>query len=124
MKILDRLPIPEKRASIKFDGKYATVHRNQALVWVGVHIFYLIGFRNRILVMVQWAWTYTTSAHGARLIMGNQRLPGWNALVPARKPVRVGPLDLASPADHDLPEDQNIVEVSSTDTKTSHSATA
>ena len=82
------------------------------ITWLTVHIFFLIGFRNRVLVMVQWAWTYLTSAHGARLIMGNQRLPGWNALVPARKPVRVGPLDLASPADHDLPEDQNIVEVS------------
>ena len=94
------------------------------ITWLTVHIFFLIGFRNRVLVMVQWAWTYLTSAHGARLIMGNQRLPGWNALVPDRDPVRVGPLDLASPAHHDLPEDQNTVEVSSSDAKAPRKATA
>ncbi len=41
------------------------------LVWVGVHIFYLIGFRNRILVMIQWAWAYLTYARGIRLITGD-----------------------------------------------------
>jgi NADH:ubiquinone reductase (H+-translocating) len=39
-------------------------------VWVFVHIFYLIGFRNRILVMIQWAWSYITYGVGARLIAG------------------------------------------------------
>lgn len=38
------------------------------LVWAGVHIFYLIGFRNRVLVMMQWAWAYLTFQRGARLI--------------------------------------------------------
>jgi NADH dehydrogenase len=38
------------------------------LVWTFVHIFFLIGFRNRILVMIQWAWSYLTYGRGARLI--------------------------------------------------------
>jgi len=38
------------------------------LIWAGVHILYLIGFRNRMIVMVQWAWAYLTWQRGARLI--------------------------------------------------------
>jgi NADH dehydrogenase len=38
------------------------------LVWTVVHIFYLIGFRNRVIVMLQWAWIYLTFQRGARLI--------------------------------------------------------
>ena len=38
MKILDRLPIPEDRASLRFGGRYVTVHRDQILVWVSVHL--------------------------------------------------------------------------------------
>lgn len=38
------------------------------LVWTFVHIFFLIGFRNRMLVMIQWAWSYLTYGRGARLI--------------------------------------------------------
>ena len=40
------------------------------LTWIFVHIFFLIGFRNRILVMLQWAWSYFTYGLGARLIYG------------------------------------------------------
>ncbi len=40
------------------------------LTWTFVHIFYLIGFRNRVLVMIQWAWSYVTYGRGARLIAG------------------------------------------------------
>jgi NADH dehydrogenase len=36
--------------------------------WLFVHILYLIGFRNRILVLVEWAWAYLTFQRGARLI--------------------------------------------------------
>ncbi len=43
------------------------------LLWVFVHILYLIGFRNRIIVMVQWAWAYFTSQRGVRLITGQWR---------------------------------------------------
>ena len=36
--------------------------------WLAVHIFFLIGFRNRVLVILQWAWAYLTYQRGARLI--------------------------------------------------------
>jgi NADH dehydrogenase len=45
--------------------------------WLTVHIFFLIGFRNRISVFAAWIWTYLTFAHGARLITGDQTLSGW-----------------------------------------------
>jgi len=45
--------------------------------WVTVHIFFLIGFRNRISVLINWAWTYFNFTRGARLIVGDQSLPGW-----------------------------------------------
>jgi NADH dehydrogenase len=38
------------------------------VLWLGVHILYLIGFRNRLLVMIQWAWAYFTYERGARII--------------------------------------------------------
>jgi NADH:quinone reductase (non-electrogenic) len=38
------------------------------LIWTFVHILFLIGFRNRVLVMLQWAWSYLTYGRGARLI--------------------------------------------------------
>jgi NADH:ubiquinone reductase (H+-translocating) len=38
--------------------------------WLGIHIFFLIGFRNRLLVILQWAWAYVTFQRGARLITG------------------------------------------------------
>jgi NADH:quinone reductase (non-electrogenic) len=47
------------------------------LAWLFVHIFFLIGFRNRIIVLIQWAWSYVTYERGARLITGDTNLPGW-----------------------------------------------
>lgn len=44
------------------------------LVWVFVHILYLIGFRNRLLVLIQWAWAYLTYQRGIRLITGQPEL--------------------------------------------------
>jgi NADH dehydrogenase len=38
--------------------------------WLAVHIFYLIGFRNRILVFISWAWSYVSFRRGARIITG------------------------------------------------------
>ena len=38
------------------------------VMWLFIHIFYLIGFRNRFVVMFQWAWAYLTFQRGARLI--------------------------------------------------------
>jgi NADH dehydrogenase len=40
------------------------------LAWLFVHIFNLIGFRNRLVVMVQWAWAYFTYQRAIRLITG------------------------------------------------------
>ena len=56
------------------------------LVWIFVHVFFLIGFRNRVLVMLQWAWSYLTYSRGARLITEEVQAPralidpaGWPA---------------------------------------------
>jgi NADH:quinone reductase (non-electrogenic) len=38
------------------------------IAWLAIHIFFLIGFRNRFLVITQWAWAYLTYQRGARLI--------------------------------------------------------
>jgi NADH dehydrogenase len=46
--------------------------------WLTVHIFFLIGFRNRLSVLTSWIWSYFTFSRGARLITGDQRLPGWD----------------------------------------------
>jgi NADH dehydrogenase len=46
------------------------------LLWLVVHILYLIGFRNRLIVMLDWAWAYFTRGRGIRLITGSTELPG------------------------------------------------
>jgi NADH:ubiquinone reductase (H+-translocating) len=51
------------------------------LTWIFVHIFFLIGFRNRVLVLFQWAWSYLTYGRGARLIT-EEIHPASNALSP------------------------------------------
>jgi len=38
------------------------------LLWTAVHVFHLVGFRNRLLVMLQWAWLWLTRGRGVRLI--------------------------------------------------------
>src|SRR5256886_2741036 len=50
------------------------------LAWLFIHIFFLIGFRNRLIVMIQWAWSYLTYERGARLITGDTSLPSWDEL--------------------------------------------
>ncbi|HEV8185325.1 MAG TPA: NAD(P)/FAD-dependent oxidoreductase [Chthoniobacterales bacterium] len=67
-------------------GSMATIGRNKAvadlnfmhlsglpawLVWLFVHIIFLVGFRNRIAVLLQWAWAYVSFNKGARLITRN-----------------------------------------------------
>jgi NADH:ubiquinone reductase (H+-translocating) len=56
--------------SLKLSGMMAW------LAWLLVHIWYLIGFRNRLLVMFDWALSYFTYKRGARLITGGRLLPG------------------------------------------------
>src|SRR5262249_35685421 len=68
------------------NGSRATIARNKAvadlkffhlsglfawLAWLFVHIIFLVGFRNRLLVLIQWAWAYLTFDKGARLITRN-----------------------------------------------------
>jgi NADH dehydrogenase len=67
------------------------------MTWLTVHIFFLIGFRNRLAVFGQWAWTYLTFHDGARLITGSQELPGWTAKGDPSTVAESKPLDMASP---------------------------
>jgi NADH:quinone reductase (non-electrogenic) len=67
------------------------------LTWLVVHIYFLIGFRNRIAVLFEWGWTYFTFTHGARLITGSQNLPGWTEQQGVQSPPRQAPLDASSP---------------------------
>jgi len=43
------------------------------LAWLFVHLIFLVGFRNRVLVFLQWAWSYLNFYRGARLITGTTR---------------------------------------------------
>jgi NADH dehydrogenase len=56
------------------------------LTWLVVHIFFLIGFRNRFSVFRQWAYTYIRRQDGVRLIVGSQNLPGWTDLAASPAP--------------------------------------
>jgi NADH dehydrogenase len=57
-------------ASFKFSGLVAW------LIWLFVHIFWLIGFRSRVAVIGEWAWAYVTFQRRARLITGERLWPG------------------------------------------------
>ncbi len=67
------------------------------MTWLVVHIFFLIGFRNRFSVFRQWAWTYLTFSDGVRLITGSQELPGWNEADDRSARLATKSLDVASP---------------------------
>ncbi|WP_226469536.1 NAD(P)/FAD-dependent oxidoreductase [Luteimonas panaciterrae] len=66
-------------------GNLATIGRNKAIVelhglrfsgypawlfWLTIHIFFLIGFRNRLIVMLNWTWAYWSYQRAARIILG------------------------------------------------------
>ena len=70
------------------DGNLATIGRLAAVVdlgrlkftgifawwfWLVAHLFFLIGFRNRLVVLVDWAWSYWTYQRNARIISGEKR---------------------------------------------------
>jgi NADH dehydrogenase len=65
--------------------------------WLTVHIFFLIGFRNRIAVFAEWIWSYFTFAQGVRLITGSQVLPGWSEQQGVEQAVGEPSLDPVSP---------------------------
>lgn len=52
------------------------------LTWLFIHVLFLIGFRNRLLVLIEWAWAYFAYDRGARLITGSNSLPGWTPKTP------------------------------------------
>jgi NADH dehydrogenase len=56
------------------------------LMWMFVHIYFLIGFRNRLSVFRSWAFTYIKLQDGVRLIVGSQELPGWDTLEATKAP--------------------------------------
>ncbi|HMF45008.1 MAG TPA: NAD(P)/FAD-dependent oxidoreductase [Polyangia bacterium] len=82
--ILDEVEgLPRRRFSYFDKGFMATIGRARAvaqlgrlrmsgllawLAWVFVHLWYLVGFRNRISVFTSWIWAYVVSRHGARII--------------------------------------------------------
>ena len=53
-----------QRGALKFTGFFAWV------LWSTAHIYFLIGFRNRLVVAMSWAWSYVTFQRGTRLITG------------------------------------------------------
>jgi NADH dehydrogenase len=71
------------------------------LTWLTIHIYFLIGFRNRVAVFSEWAWTYFTFTHGARLITGSQELPGWSEQQGVQMAANATPLDPTSPGFRD-----------------------
>ena len=66
------------------------------VTWLTIHILFLIGFRNRIVVLFEWIWSYFTFTHGVRLITGSDNLPGWRSQAVAAKDASVS-LDPVSP---------------------------
>ncbi len=57
-------------------AEFGKIHISGFLAWLSwlfIHIFFLIGFRNRVIVMFQWAWSYITYERGARVITGSER---------------------------------------------------
>lgn len=70
------------------------------VTWLSVHIFFLIGFRNRIAVLIDWIWNYFTFTYGARLITGSQDLPGWSQQPGVKAAHETAPADPAAPGVH------------------------
>jgi NADH:ubiquinone reductase (H+-translocating) len=59
-----------RRAAVLETGRVRMKGWPAWMAWLLIHILVLVGFRNRLLVMIQWAWSYLTWQRGARLITG------------------------------------------------------
>jgi len=70
------------------------------ITWLTVHLYFLIGFRNRLAVLSQWMWSYFTFTYGVRLIYGSQALPGWTDKDGAETHPAAQRLDPAAPGVH------------------------
>ncbi|MBA3914011.1 MAG: NAD(P)/FAD-dependent oxidoreductase [Acidobacteriales bacterium] len=65
-------------------GQFGKIHISGFLAWLAwlfIHVFFLIGWRNRLAVLWQWAWSYLTYERSARLITGSDDLPSWSAMM-------------------------------------------
>ena len=70
-------------------AQFGKIHISGFLAWLSwlfIHILFLIGFQNRMLVFIQWAWSYVTYERGARLITGSTYLPGWSDATSSEAP--------------------------------------
>jgi len=112
--------LPREPFSYFDKGSMATIGRSRAiaeargikmtgfiawLAWLVIHIFYLIGFKNRLVVLFNWAWSYISYKRGARLITST----GWepSAASEAPKPIQALPPKSAAnkvPAPEATPE--------------------
>jgi NADH dehydrogenase len=76
------------------------------LAWLGVHVMFLIGFRNRISVMMQWVAAYLTYSRGARLISSGQPVlpPGKNPAAPRLATLTPADISASTPAPAEMPK--------------------
>jgi NADH dehydrogenase len=58
-----------RRAAVADFGRIRLAGFPAWLAWLGIHIFFLIGFRNRLVVLLDWAWAYVSYQRSARLIL-------------------------------------------------------
>ena len=58
-----RSAVAELPLGIRFDGTLGW------LSWLGLHLLFLVGFRNRLVVLVNWAWNYLNWDRGNRVIV-------------------------------------------------------
>ncbi len=80
--LADKTPLPYRYRDY---GQLATIGRSSAVAmfgrvhiwgwlawvaWLTAHIYFLIGFRNRLVVLIDWAWAYWTSERSARIVVG------------------------------------------------------
>ena len=69
------LAVIGRNAAVADFGKYQISGFFAWLVWVFVHIGYLVGFNNRVLVLIKWAWNYFIRKSTARIIYRSNQLP-------------------------------------------------
>ncbi|HYM70835.1 MAG TPA: NAD(P)/FAD-dependent oxidoreductase, partial [bacterium] len=65
-----------RRAAVAQFGRLHVSGFTAWVMWLFVHLLLLVGFRNRLAVLSEWAWAYFTSERSARLITGSTSLPG------------------------------------------------
>jgi NADH:ubiquinone reductase (H+-translocating) len=81
--VCDSLGQPRKQFHYRDKGQMATIGKNASiaergkvrlsglpawLIWLAVHIYYLSGLKHRMIVLLQWGWSYFTFGHGARIV--------------------------------------------------------